>query len=190
MFLAATRQRSSDLAVVVKSANDDPLQLVPAVRAQVAAIDPAQPIHGIAPMTQVLFDDLATTYVLTAILSTIGVIALVLSVTGIYGLVSYSVAQRRREIGVRLALGAGPAAVIRLIVMQSTSPVAIGCVIGLGAAAAMSLIIAAGVPEIDPRDPVSYGGVVLLIVASALLATIVPARRAASIKPVDALRSD
>jgi predicted permease len=190
VFVSTTRQRATDLAVVVKSIGADPLQLVPAVRAQVAAVDPRQPIHGIASMRQVLFDDLASTYVLSAILSTIGLIAIVLSVAGIYGLVSYSVTQRRREIGVRMALGAGPAAIIRLVAAQSTRPVVIGSLAGLVAAAVMSLILASGIPEIDPRDPVSYAGVIALIVSSALLATLVPARRAASINPVEALRAD
>jgi ABC-type antimicrobial peptide transport system permease subunit len=141
-------------------------------------------------MRQVLFDDLATTYVLSAILTTIGLDALVLSVAGVYGLVSYAVVQRRREIGVRMALGAGPASLVRLIVAQSTRPVAMGSLFGLLAAVALALLMAAGMPEVDPRDPVSYVGVILLILASALLATLVPARRAASINPVEALRAD
>jgi putative ABC transport system permease protein len=190
VFVATTRQRSADLAVVVKSVGADPLQLVPAIRAQVAAIDPRQPIHDVAAMRQVMFDDLATTYVLSAILSTIGFVALVLSVAGIFGLVSYSVAQRRREIGVRMALGASPASMVRLIVAQSTRPVALGSVLGLVAAAALAMLLAAGLPEMDPRDPVSYTGVVLLIVLSAVLATLLPARRAASVNPVEALRAD
>jgi putative ABC transport system permease protein len=190
VFVATTRHRSADLAVVVKSVGADPLQLVPAIRAQVAAIDPRQPIHDVASMRQVMFDDLATTYVLSAILSTIGLVALVLSVAGIFGLVSYSVAQRRREIGVRMALGASPASMVRLIVVQSTRPVALGTLLGVVAAAALALLLAAGLPEMDPRDPVSYTGVVLLIVLSALLATLLPARRAASINPVEALRAD
>jgi ABC-type antimicrobial peptide transport system permease subunit len=128
--------------------------------------------------------------VLAAILSTIGFVALVLSVAGTFGLVSYSVAQRRREIGVRMALGASPASMVRLIVAQSTRPVALGSVLGLVAAAALAMLLAAGLPEMDPRDPVSYTGVVLLIVLSALLATLLPARRAASVNPVEALRAD
>jgi putative ABC transport system permease protein len=116
------RYPSTGLAVVVKSASADPLQLVPAIRAQVAAIDSNQPIHSVASMSYVLYDDMASTYILATILSTIGLIALCLSAAGIYGLVSYSVAQRRREIGVRMALGARPEWVVRMIVAHTSSP--------------------------------------------------------------------
>jgi ABC-type antimicrobial peptide transport system permease subunit len=141
-------------------------------------------------MSQVLFDDLASTYVLSAVLSTIGLVALVLSAAGIYGLVSYSVVQRRREIGVRMALGARPDSIVGMIVAHSTRPVAFGSVAGLGVALALALLLAAGVPEIDPRDPVSYVGVIVLIAVSALCASVIPARRAAAINPVDALRAE
>jgi predicted permease len=190
VFVSTTRQRDANVAVVVRSVGADPLLLVPAVRAQVAAVDPNQPIHDVASMTQVLFDDLATAYVLSAILSTIGLIALVLSAAGIYGLVSYSVAQRRREIGVRMALGARADSIVRMIVAHSTRPVVVGSLVGLIAAAGLSLLFAVGVPELETRDPLSYAGVVVLIFVSALLASFVPARRAASINPVEALRAD
>lgn len=190
VFVAATRQRSPNIAAVVKSVGADPLLLVPAIRAQVAAIDPNQPISDVASMTQVLYDDLATTYVLAAILTTIALLALALSAAGIYALVSYSVVQRRREIGVRMALGARHNSIVRMIVAQSTRPVAVGGCVGLVVAAALSVLFAAGVPEIEPRDPVSYTGVILLILVSVLLATLVPARRAASINPVEALRAE
>jgi putative ABC transport system permease protein len=190
VFVSTTRQRSSDMAVVVKTAAGDPLQLVPAIRAQVAAIDVNQPIHGVASMSRVLFDDLASTYVLSAILSTIGLVALALSAAGIYGLVSYSVVQRRREIGVRMALGARPESIVRMIVAHSTRPVALGSLAGLVVAAAIAVLLAAGVPEIDPRDPVSYVAVIVAIIISALCASVIPARRAASINPIEALRAD
>jgi putative ABC transport system permease protein len=190
VFISASRQHSPDFAVVVKSGGADPLQLVPAIRAQVAAIDPNQPIHDVSSMTQVLFDDLAGTYVLSAILTTVGLVALVLSAAGIYGLVSYSVAQRRREIGVRMALGARPDWIVRMIVAHSTRPVVLGSLIGLAVAIGFSLLLTAGVPELDPRDPISYAAVIVLVVVAALLASVVPARRAASINPVDALRAD
>jgi putative ABC transport system permease protein len=190
VFVSAIRQRSADFAVAVKSVPRDPLQLVAAIRAQVAAIDRNQPIFDVASMTQVLYNDLATTYVLSAILSTIGLIALTLSAAGIYGLVAYSVTQRRREIGVRMALGGTPGAIVRLLIAHATRPLMMGSVVGVFVAAGLSLLFAAAVPEIDPRDPISYGGVVLLIVISTLLATLLPARHAATIDPVQALRAD
>ena len=190
VYVSIWRQPSSDFAVVVKSASADPLQLVPAIRAQVAAIDPNQPVHSVASMSHLLFDDLASTYILAAILTTIGVIALCLSTAGIYGLVSHSVAQRRREIGVRMALGAQPEWIVRMIVAHTSKPVATGGVAGLIVAIALSLVFAAAVPEIDPRDPVSYTGVLLMIAIVAVLASYLPARRAASVNPVDALRAE
>ena len=190
VFISTSRQRSTDLAFVVKSIGADPLQLVPAVRAQVAAVDPNQPIHDVSSMSQVLFDDLATAYVLSAILSAVGLIGLVLSAAGIYGLVSHSVVQRRREIGVRMALGARPDWIVRMIVAHSAKPVVAGTLSGLIAAVTLSLLFAAGFPELDPRDAVSYVGVILTIAVTALLASVLPARRAASINPVDALRAE
>ena len=190
VYVSLWRYPSADLAVVVKSASADPLQLVPAIRAQVAAIDPNQPIHSVASMSYVLYDDMASTYILAAILTTIGLIALCLSAAGIYGLVSYSVAQRRREIGVRMALGARPEWIVRMIVAHTSRPVATGAGVGLAIAAALSLALNAAVPEIDPRDPISYAGVLLMIAVVAILASYLPARRAATINPVDALRAE
>jgi ABC-type antimicrobial peptide transport system permease subunit len=141
-------------------------------------------------MSQVLYDDLASTYILTAILCTIGLIALCLSAAGIYGLVSYSVSLRRREIGVRMALGARPEWIVRMIVAHTSRPVLTGSVVGLVAAIALSLVLTAAVPEIDPRDPISYSGVLLMIVIVAVVASYLPARRAATINPVDALRAE
>jgi putative ABC transport system permease protein len=190
VFVASSRQPSNDIAVVVKTPATDPLALVPAIREQVAAIDPNQPIHDVSSMARVLFDDLATTYVLSAILSTIGLVALVLSAAGVYGLVAYSVTQRRREIGVRMALGARPDGIVRMIVAQSTKAVVVGGLIGLVLAAAIALLLASGIPEFDARDPVNYAGAVGMIVVAALLASVIPARRAASVNPVDALRAE
>jgi putative ABC transport system permease protein len=190
VFIASSRQPSAAIAVIVKSVAADPLALVPAIRGEVATIDPNQAIHDVSSMAQVLFDDLATTYVLSAILSTIGLVALALSAAGVYGLVSYSVAQRRREIGVRLALGARPDWIVRMIVAHSSRPVALGGLIGLVLAAALSLLLASGIPEFDPRDPINYAGAIVMMAVAALLASVIPARRAASINPVDALRAE
>jgi predicted permease len=190
VFIPLFRQPGADMAVVVKSDGADPLELVPAMRALVAGIDPNQPIHDVASMSQVLYDDLAGTYVLTALLTVIGFVALCLSAAGIYGVVAYAVSRRRREIGVRMALGAQPASVVRMVVGHGARPVAAGSLVGLAAAMALAFGFAAAVPELDPRDPISYGGVLMIIGLVALVASYLPARRAARIDPVAALRME
>jgi len=166
----------------------DPLQLVPAIRTQVAQIDRDQPIHDVATMSKVLFDDLASTYVLASMLTVIGLVALSLSAVGIYGIVSYAVVQRRREIGVRMALGARPGAMIRMVLGQGTRPVVAGSLVGLAAAIAIASVLATAVPELDVRDPANYIAVILTIALFASVASYVPARRAAAIDPAHTLR--
>jgi predicted permease len=188
VYVSTTRQPSAQFGVVVKTAVADPLQLVPAIRTQVAGVDRDQPIHDVATMSQVLFDDLGSTYVLAAMLTVIGLVALLLSAAGIYGVVSHAVAQRQREIGVRLALGARPGAIVRMVVGHGTKPVIAGSLIGLLAAVAIAFWSATTLPEIDARDPLNYIVVAVMIAAVALAASYLPARRAAAIDPVAALR--
>jgi putative ABC transport system permease protein len=188
VFVPASVQPAGEMAVVVKSTGSNPLQLVPALRAEVTRVDRDQPIHDVALMTQVLFDDLADTYVLVALLTAVGFIALGVSAAGVYGLVSSSVAQRRREIGVRMALGARPAVVVRMVLASGARPVAAGSVVGLVAALVLAIGVGMSVPGVDARDPSNYVAVAMAIAAVALLASYLPARRAARIDPLLALR--
>jgi predicted permease len=190
VYVSTARQPSAEFGVVVKTSVADPLQLVPAIRTQVAGIDRDQPIHDVATMSQVLFDDLGSTYVLAAMLTVIGLVALLLSAAGIYGVVSHAVAQRRREIGVRLALGARPGAIVRMVVGHGTKPVIAGSLIGLLAAVALAFWSATALSDIEARDPLNYIVVTVLIAVVALAASYLPARRAASIDPVVALRQE
>jgi len=190
VYVPFARQPSAAIAIVVKSASDDPLTLVPAIRAQVAEIDRNQPIHDVATMSRVLYNDLAETYVLTAMLTAVGFIALVLSSAGIYGIVSYAVIQRRREISVRMALGALPGHMVRMVLAQGARPVVAGAVLGLFVAIGLALTLAASVPELDARDPINYAAVMLLMTAVTVVASYVPARRAATVDPLVTLRAD
>jgi len=188
VFVPASLQPGGEMAIVVKSTGPSALTLVPAIRAEVARIDRDQPIHDVALMTQVLFDDLAGTYVLAALLTAVGFIALCVSAAGVYGLVSSSVAQRGREIGVRMALGARPGVVVRMVLASGARPVAAGGLAGLVAAIALAIGIGLSVPGVDASDPSNYVAVALTLAAVAFLASYLPARRAARIDPLLALR--
>jgi putative ABC transport system permease protein len=188
VFIPASIRPSAEMAFVVKSSGPGTLQFVPAIRTAVTRIDRDQPIHDVALMTQVLFDDLAGTYVLAALLTAVGFIALCVSAAGVYGLVSSTVAQRGREIGVRIALGARPAVVVRMVLASGARPVAAGGVAGLIAAIVLAVGIGLSVPGVDARDPSNYIAVAITIAAVAFFASYLPARRAARIDPLLALR--
>jgi len=190
VFVLMAQRPERDVAVVVKSVTPGTLLLVPAIRAAVTGIDRDQPIHDVALMTQVLFDDMAGTYVLTALLTAVGLIALCLSAVGVYGLVSSAVAQRGREIGVRMALGARPGAVVRMLIASGARPVAAGSLVGLVTAVVIAAGIGLAVPGVDARNPSNYVAVALTIAVVALVASYLPAKRAATIDPVIALRQE
>ena len=190
VFVLMAQRPARDLAVVVKSVTPGALQLVPAIRSAVTRIDRDQPIHDVALMTQVLYDDMAGTYVLTALLTAVGFIALCLSAAGVYGLVSSSVAQRGREIGVRMALGARPGAMVRMVIASGAKPVAAGGLVGLMTAIVIAAGIGLSVPGVDARNPSNYVAVALTIAVVALVASYLPAKRAATIDPVIALRQE
>jgi ABC-type antimicrobial peptide transport system permease subunit len=116
--------------------------------------------------------------------------ALLLGVVGIYGVISYSVSQRTREIGIRVALGAQGSAVRAMFVRHGLVLAGIGVACGLGAALALTRLMSGLLFEVSPVDPMTYGAVSVVLLAAALLATYVPARRATSIAPVDALRAE
>ena len=148
---------------------------------------PFQPEHD-GFWSLVLYDDLAGSYVLAAVLTATGVIALILCGAGVYGIVSQGVVQRRREIGVRIALGARPGDVVRMVVADGTRPVVAGGAVGLIVAIALALATAALLSILDARDPISYAGVLSLTGVVAVGAALLPALQAAHVDPMEALR--
>jgi len=124
------------------------------------------------------------------LLSLLGVIGLLLATGGIYGVIAYFVAQRTQEIGVRMALGASRSSVVRLILGQAMRPVAIGAVVGVGAALAAGRVLASQLFSVSPTDPLTIAVVVGTLFGVALTASAVPARRAASVDPTRALMAE
>jgi len=179
----------SNATLIVRSAGRDPLRLTPDVKAKVATLDP----DVVVTSTERVSDALARTYgdrrALSWLLSVFAGLALGLTVLGIAGVVSFTVAQRTSEIGIRIALGANRTGVVRLIVAGAMTPVAIGALAGLLALAPLSRLMRSYLFGVSPADPLSLAAAFALLIAAALLAAYVPARRAASIDPMTALRA-
>jgi predicted permease len=190
VYVPFTLQPSRTMAIVARTAKGDPAALAPAIRREAARLDRTLPLFAIAPMTQVLFEDNAGSILVATVLGAIGFVTLLLAIAGVYGLVSYGVSQRTREIGVRLALGAAPRRVMRMVFMQGSRPVVVGALIGAGGALVLALIASAAITDVNFRDPVNYAVVIAGLFSIAGLSSIVPARRAARVDPVVALRSE
>jgi putative ABC transport system permease protein len=179
-----------EMAIAVRTSLRDPLSLVATMRREVAAIDATLPIFRTATMAQRLKDDSAGMYTVTGLLVAIALGALCMAAGGIFAVVSSSVTQRTREIGVRMAVGARPSAMARMVIRDGAVPVGFGGITGLVAAVFVAQAMAAALTEIDARDPTRYVAVMTVIAVVSLAASYIPARRAARVDPVIALRAE
>jgi hypothetical protein len=178
--------RTMDL--VVRVAEGDPLQLLPLVRREVQALNPRIPLASPRTMMDVFDAATARTSFTMTMLGTASLVALVLGLVGIYGVVSYVVSQRTREIGVRLALGASGREVRGMVVRQGIALAGVGVGVGLVAAAGLSRVMASLLFGVSAVDPLTYGAVALTLGSVAVLASWLPAVRAAAVDPAIALR--
>ena len=176
------------MRMVVRTSGASSSSVVPAIRRAVAELDPQVPISDIAPMEHLLAKSLARRSFTMMLLATAAALALMLSAVGIYGVISYVVAQRRAEMGIRMALGARAEEVRRMVVRQSLVLASIGIAIGLPGALATTRLLGALLFGVSPTDPLVLAGATLLLVVLAALASYAPARRASRVDPVEALR--
>jgi predicted permease len=174
-------------SIVVRTTGD-PLLLNQALREALAATDPLVPTGAVRSMDQVLSHSLALRSFMMMLLSIFGGLALVLASVGIYGVISFAVSQRTREIGVRMALGARPAEVLRMILTEGLTLVAVGVVVGVAAALMLTRLLEGMVYGVRVRDPLIFAMVNLLMIVVSLAACYVPARRATRVDPLVALR--
>ena len=167
-----------------------PLSMASAVRREVLAIDRGQPVAKFESMDEVLSSSLARRRLSSVLLGSFSLVALALAAIGNFGLVSYSVSQRTRELGVRIALGARPRDLLGMLVRQGLAPAGVGLAIGLLAAFAVTRVLQTLLFGVSALDPVTFTAVPLLLLATTLLAVSIPARRAARVDPMTALRSE
>jgi len=168
----------------------DPMSLVPAARSAVADVDPDHAITRIQTMEQYWGGGMRDKSILAAVLGVFAFVATLLAAIGIYGVMAYAVEQRTREIGIRMALGASPKKILALIGGRAAILISSGVALGLAGSAMLSQLIASQLWGIQPTDPATFTGVSLLLIAVAVLASFVPARRAIRIDPTEALRAE
>jgi putative ABC transport system permease protein len=175
------------MRLVVKSAVD-PAALASAIRGVVAGIDKDQPIFGISTMNQLIVDSVSTRRITLILLALFSTLALVLAAIGIYGVISYSVAQRTHEIGIRMALGAQKTDVLRMIMAQGAKIAGAGVAIGIAASFGLTRLLAKLLFSVSAADPLTFAAVAILLIVVAMLACYIPARRTLRVDPMIALR--
>jgi putative ABC transport system permease protein len=178
------------MTLVLRTHSADPVQLAAAAQKEIRAITPDQPISDVKTMRDVVSGNVAQPRFYTLLLGIYAVIALLLAATGLYGVLSYAVSQRVQEIGIRLALGASRRSIFALVMGRALMLVSIGTLLGLAGSWALTRLIAAQLYRTQATDPATFATVAGLMIAVALAATYVPARRALKVDPVVALRCE
>jgi putative ABC transport system permease protein len=167
-----------------------PMPMLEPLRELVRRMDASVPLGNGQTMEQVMSTAVAEPRFATSVLGTFALLALVLAGIGIYGLVGYTVARRAREIAIRMALGAEPAALVRQIIVHAMKPVLAGVAIGTASALLLTRTMHSMLFGVAPHDPETFALIIVLLSTAAVVASLVPARRAAAVAPLTALRQE
>jgi putative ABC transport system permease protein len=177
----------SDLAVRAAS---NPFSLANAIQREVWALDKDQPVTAVRTMDEVLTQSTSRNRFNTLLLALFAGLALLLAAVGIYGVVSYSIAQRAPEIGIRMAVGARPADILGLVLRQIAMLIVTGAAVGITASLALTRYAASMLFQVAPRDPAAFTVATLVLIIAGLAAALIPARRAMRVDPITVLRVD
>lgn len=188
IYLPYAQARFFKEANFIVRTSADPAVMLPALRQAIWSEDKEAPVTDVETMDQVVADSVAEPRFQSMLLSSFGALGLVLAMVGIYGVISYGVTQRTREIGVRMALGARPQDVLKMVIGEGMLLAAGGIVLGVGGALALTRFLRSLLFEIKPTDPATFVGVAIVLALVALAACWIPARRAMKVEPMEALR--
>ncbi len=177
----------NEMTLVVRAAQDSS-NLIANVRSAITAVDPDQPVANIRSMENIVSEFIAPRRLTMLLAGLFATLALLLAIIGLYGVISYSVAQRSRELGVRLALGAAKGDILHLIITHGFGLAVAGIILGMAGALVFSQVLSSLLFGITATDPLTFGAVALLLLAVSLLACYIPARRATRVDPMIALR--
>jgi putative ABC transport system permease protein len=190
IYVPVAQDTPSQLSLAVEPAGGSAAMLASAVRAAIARVDPERPVQDVRTIARIREEATSPARFRSVLLGAFALLALTLSVVGVFGVLAYSVQQRAREFGVRVALGATTANVLAIIFGSTTRIVGIGVLVGLLAAAALGRSMSALLFGVRPIDPVTFAGVAALLASTAFLAAAIPAIRAVRVDPVVVLRDE
>jgi len=187
MYTSLLQNSNLFMAFVIRTTNN-PAALSEAVRNEIRAVDPDLPVHGVRTMEEVMSASVVQQRFAMTLLGVFAAIALVLAAVGIYGVMSYAVAERTHEIGIRMALGAQAGDIVRMVVRQGMILAVVGVVAGAAAALLLTRVMSSMLYGVSASDPLTFTALSLALAAVAFLACYLPARRAAKVDPMVALR--
>jgi hypothetical protein len=187
-YYSMWQRRTPPIAMIAVKAVGDPARFASAIRSAVAVVDPAEPVHDLKTMQDLVENSLAPRRFVVRLLSFFAAAALLLAALGLYGVIGYSVAQRTQEIGIRVALGAGGSSVLKMVIGQGVRLALAGTLIGVAASFALAGWLRTQLFGMGAFDPVTLVVTAAVLIGAAVLASYIPARRATRVSPVEALR--